>query len=579
MTGQCFYRALVVDYDGTLTTTPTPSVEVREALRASRRRGLRVVLITGRILSDLRADFPDVDSEFDGIVGENGAVTWSPEWGERKLVAPVDDGLYEAIRLAGVPCVRGQVLLATYARYDRLVRRIIAERRSEYQVIYNRDALMILPASVSKGSGLFEALGDLGISHHSVIAVGDAENDHSLVEFCELGVAVSNAVPSLQAHADIVLGEPDGRGVRELLEGPLLRGEIRVRPRRWQVRIGARPAGDAVMVPGSQTNVLIVGGSGSGKSYLAGLLVEQLSVRGYSVCVLDPEGDHVTLGNLRGVLVVGGASGLPEPERVAELLTHRFGSVVIDLSRLTAAERARRAREYLGALLTLRRETGLPHWIVIDEAPDLLGTASAEDVCGPASQGFCLVTWQPERLPPGVFDQMDVVLAVPGGEESLGKMPGFPASDARARRGDPLRVGEALLLERGSVVRFRVAARRRPHVRHWHKYLSSRLPPSAQFFFRTAKGPTGAVAGNVAEFHHEIEHGPDDVLIHHLAEGDFSRWVGLALQDRPLAKAVRLVERAFQDGVTPEVAPARERLVAAVEERYGTERVFTVPAG
>jgi hypothetical protein len=333
------------------------------------------------------------------------------------------------------------------------------------------------------------------------------------------------------------------------------------------------------VVPGSQTNVLIVGGSNSGKSYLAGLLVEQLTVKGYSVCVLDPEGDHVTLGNLRGVLVVGGTAGLPEPERLAELLAHRFGSVVIDLSRLTAVERARRAREYLAALLTLRRETGLPHWIVIDEAPDLLSEASAQDSCGPSSQGICLVTWQPERLPREVFDQMDVVLAVPGGEQILARMPGFPLSEVRAVEGDPLRLGEAVLLDRGRVVRFRVGARRRPHVRHWHKYLSSRLPPSAHFFFRTAKGPTGSAAGNVAEFHHEIEHGPDDVLIHHLAQGDFSRWVELALQDRPLAKAVRQVERAFRDGLPPGVAAARERLVAAVEERYGRESTLTAPHG
>ena len=37
---------------------------------------------------------------------------------------------------------------------------------------------------VSKGSGLFGGLGDLGISHHNTIAIGDAENDHSLLEAC-----------------------------------------------------------------------------------------------------------------------------------------------------------------------------------------------------------------------------------------------------------------------------------------------------------------------------------------------------------------------------------------------------------
>jgi hypothetical protein len=324
-----------------------------------------------------------------------------------------------------------------------------------------------------------------------------------------------------------------------------------------------------VLVPGSQTNVLIVGGSGSGKSYLAGLLVERLSAKGYCTCVLDPEGDHVTLGNLRGVIVVGGVSGMPTPERVAELLTHRFGSVVVDMSRLSAREKEQKAEAYLNALQTLRRETGLPHWIVIDEAPQLLGTVAGTDACGPASQGFCLVTHQPGALPRGILDEMDLVLAVPGGEHILADVPGVLAGRSVEPGTEPLRRGEALLLENGHSVRFAVAPRHRPHVRHWHKYLSARLPPSANFFFRTSRGPTGAVAGNVAEFHHELERAPGEVIAHHLGSGDFSRWLELTLQDRALARTVRQIESALREGSLPSLETAREQLVGVVEDRYG----------
>ena len=62
---------------------------------------------------------------------------------------------------------------------------------------------MILPAGVTKGSGLLEALGELGLSQHNTIGVGDAENDHSLLEVCEIGVAVANAVDAIRAHADV----------------------------------------------------------------------------------------------------------------------------------------------------------------------------------------------------------------------------------------------------------------------------------------------------------------------------------------------------------------------------------------
>ena len=66
-----------------------------------------------------------------------------------------------------------------------------------------RGELMILPSGVSKGTGVHHALGTLGISPHSAIGLGDAENDLSLLSTCELGVAVGNAVDSLRAHADL----------------------------------------------------------------------------------------------------------------------------------------------------------------------------------------------------------------------------------------------------------------------------------------------------------------------------------------------------------------------------------------
>jgi hypothetical protein len=204
------------------------------------------------------------------------------------------------------------------------------------------------------------------------VAVGDAENDHSLVESCELGVAVANAVPALRDHADVVLGRRAGPGVIELLGGPLLRGDIRVQPKRWQVRLGAGADGAAVTIPGSQVNLLVTGGTKSGKSHLAGLLAERLVTMGYCVCVIDPEGDHTGLETLRGLMVVGGAERPPSPDQLGRLL--RLGSLVVDLSLRSSAERANECRRTLQALAEHRGRHGTPHWIILDEAhlvPDL----------------------------------------------------------------------------------------------------------------------------------------------------------------------------------------------------------------
>ena len=53
-------------------------------------------------------------------------------------------------------------------------------------------------------------------------------------------------------------------------------------------------------MPGSQTSVLISGETGAGKSYLAGLLAERWIAAGYSVLVIDREGDHVGLAQRPG---------------------------------------------------------------------------------------------------------------------------------------------------------------------------------------------------------------------------------------------------------------------------------------
>jgi 3-deoxy-D-manno-octulosonate 8-phosphate phosphatase KdsC-like HAD superfamily phosphatase len=45
------------------------------------------------------------------------------------------------------------------------------------QIIFNKNAGMILPSGVNKASGLTAALEELRISHHNVVSIGDAEND------------------------------------------------------------------------------------------------------------------------------------------------------------------------------------------------------------------------------------------------------------------------------------------------------------------------------------------------------------------------------------------------------------------
>jgi hydroxymethylpyrimidine pyrophosphatase-like HAD family hydrolase len=332
-----WFRAVALDYDGTLTEGDRPPPDALDAIREFRRDGRRAVLVTGRILADLRRIFPGVDAEFDAIVAENGAVLARDGGAARRLAPRVPTELADALLRRGVPVVEGEVLLATRMPHDGAVLEEIARLGLEAQIARNRGELMVLPPGVSKGTGARHALGALGVSIHSAIGVGDAENDHSLLEACELGVAVGNAIEPLKAHADVVLREPAGAGVAALLRGPLVGGEIRVHPRRWQAELGRLEDGSPARIPASQVNVLVSGGSGAGKSHLAGLLAERLVELGYSLCVLDPEGDHLALGGLPGVLTVGGSRSRRRRPSVASCATASAAS-----SSICRSPRARR---------------------------------------------------------------------------------------------------------------------------------------------------------------------------------------------------------------------------------------------
>ena len=565
-------QAIAVDYDGTLTDSDVPDVAVLEAIRAVRAGGRAVVLVTGRILSELRAVFPGVDGEFDAIVAENGAVLADGD-GVRNLAAPVDPELGQVLAQREVPVRQGRVLLACSARHTTAVFEEIMRLGVDGQVVRNRSELMVLLSGVTKGSGLIQALGNLGISRHSTLGVGDAENDHQLLAACELGVAVANAVPALKEHADLVLDEPDGAGIIELLTGPVVTGTRRLPPRRWQLLLGHDTKRNPVHVPASQQNLLLTGGSCSGKSYLAGLLVEQLVRLDYSVLVLDREGDHQSLGDRRGILVVGGPRRLPSPEELTALLRHRFGSVIVDLSQLDEQAQQTYLAEVMPAVLAQRTVTGLPHWLVLDEAHSLLADPNPWRGLADQTSGVCLATYRPDQLPAMLADELDVFVLTAGsghGAEAaatfVADQTGWPERRLTDLFADGER-GQALLVRRGGPppAPFTVGARSSGHVRHWHKYIDGQLPPPRRFYFQPHD--EGRVAANLREFHRHLGACPVASIDRHAHHHDFSSWIRAVLQDLELAQDIALIERSLQLD-DHGVEEARDAIRTTIERRY-----------
>jgi hypothetical protein len=408
-----------------------------------------------------------------------------------------------------------------------------------------------------------------------MVGIGDAENDHAFLSICECAVAVADAVPALRERADYVTRGMASRGVVEFIEEHLLHDLVDLVPRLARHHLPLGEAGGApVALPAHGTRLLIIGPSGSGKSTLTGVLAERVLEAERSLLLLDPEGDYRTLAELPGVVVFGGKGeqALPTPEEVDQLLRHSRTSLVLDLSAMGLAEKVGYATKVLAVVAAVRSITGLPHWLIIDEAHHVLPAegSPAADLVHPGAAGLALITLDAAELAPAVRPLPNVVASTELAAFQAGVRTVLAAragrTDALSLDGPALERGEAALAWLESTpraVRFRVSRRRVHHRRHVRKYAEGELPPERSFFFR---GPAGALnlrAANLVRFV-ELAEGVDEATwAHHLAAGEYSTWVRQMIKDPELADEIAAIETASAPAVD-----SRRQVLERVRARY-----------
>lgn len=240
------YLALATDYDGTIATHGRVDDKTIAALERVRRAGRKLLLVSGREIESLERTFDRFDL-FDLMVLENGGLLYEPATGrERALCDPPSAAFVAALRERKVhPLSVGRVIVATFEPHETAVLETIRDLGLEYQVIFNKGAVMVLPSGVNKASGLEEALEELRTPAELTVGVGDAENDHALLDLCGIGAAVANALPSLKQRADFVATRDHGAGVAELIDA-MLGGRLHPQPER--VARAPREMGDATDV-------------------------------------------------------------------------------------------------------------------------------------------------------------------------------------------------------------------------------------------------------------------------------------------------------------------------------------------
>lgn len=566
-------HALAADYDGTLAHAGHVSAQTRAAVTRLRESGRKVILVSGRQLDDLMDVFPDL-AAFDMVVAENGAVLFDPARQETtNLAEPPPPALITELQRRNVPISTGRVIIATGEPHEITVLQTIRDLGLEWDVIFNKGSVMVLPSGVNKASGLAAALERLHLSPHNVAGVGDAENDHSFLRICEVAAAVGNALPAIKARADIVLRRHDGRGVAELIDGYLLDDLAGTRSlfSRYSVQLGTRASGAPLTVPVYDANILVLGSSGSGKSTLSGVLIERLLDQGYQVCVIDPEGDHSALDPL---VVAGSAQARPTLEAITIALERNPAGVVVNLVALSLADKLRFAADLLARIFAFRATHGRPRWLLLDEAHHLLpsGPAPGTGALPQDVEGVGLVTLKADLLAAKALEHVTHLFVVGADAEEQIRLfadaRGLSLPDLAGAHESELLEGEALLLtisaERlGRLRRFRVAPRRSDHQRHARKYARGDLGPDQSFYFRGSEGKLNLRAYNVHAFM-EMAGGVDpDTWMYHLQRGEISDWFEKKVKDAESAAQIREIERDAADLGAEETRAQVLRLIGA----------------
>lgn len=270
------YRLLALDLDGTLLDSRLAiRPEVQEAIAAVRRRGLGVLLVTGRhhiatapYHAQLNLDLPAICC--------NGTYLYDFRTGRAEMANPLTRTqallLLRKIRQSGVHALMNVDDEIAYERSEAHLARLLAWAESlppalrpnfEWVASFENTAIQastiwkfvlsaedrevlrriveeidreiglscawsgenrvdVAQSGNSKGALLERWLAQRGIAPSEVIAFGDNENDIGMLRLAGMGVAMGNATPGVVSVADRVTGTHDSSAIADVLEALVL---------------------------------------------------------------------------------------------------------------------------------------------------------------------------------------------------------------------------------------------------------------------------------------------------------------------------------------------------------------------
>jgi hypothetical protein len=240
-------KAVFIDIDNTLTDPSTLAVPESAALALSlaRQNGVLVFAATGRNTLSESERKTIAHITFDGYIAMNGSICHFA--GEEPFFSrpldPLDvaaafamhreigfammvNTLYETyvtnvdervIKFAELVDIEFPELLPKDFNCEKEViyslmpyvgregeARILARLKNGSPARWNDWAFDIIPANGGKHAGMMEMMRRFGLERHEVLAMGDGENDITMLEYAGVGVAMNHALDTVKKSADFI---------------------------------------------------------------------------------------------------------------------------------------------------------------------------------------------------------------------------------------------------------------------------------------------------------------------------------------------------------------------------------------
>ena len=245
-------KAIFFDIDGTLVSFRSHEISrtTISALHELRARGIKLFIASGRhrLIMDNLSGFP-----FDGYVCMNGSLVFDRDemiylhpldredaasvmalaekenipcvvFAEREIVMNcLNDSTEEVFRMIHLPAPE-PVPFSRYSGRQVCQFTIFLDEAAEREKLapclkhsvtarWHPEFTDIIPEDISKAEGIGRLISRYGIARDEVMAFGDGGNDVEMLEYAGIGVAMGNAVPQVQAHADYVTSTVDEDGI------------------------------------------------------------------------------------------------------------------------------------------------------------------------------------------------------------------------------------------------------------------------------------------------------------------------------------------------------------------------------